>query len=61
MAVDTWGWYEASEPLDKLKRREQQLSAAVRRRLGYPTFGGQPIDQLGLGRGKGDDTAPPGA
>ena len=43
--------YKASEPLEKLKRREQQLSAAVRRRLG------QPIDELGLGRGKGDDTA----
>jgi hypothetical protein len=34
----------------------QQLGAPIRCRLGYPTFGGQAIDESGLGRGEGDDT-----
>jgi hypothetical protein len=29
VAVDTWGWYETSEPLEKLNRREHELGAAV--------------------------------
>ena len=49
--MDVWGRYEASEPLEELKRREQELGAAVRRRLG------QPIDEPGRGRGKGNDAA----
>jgi hypothetical protein len=55
MAVDTWGWYETSEPLEKLKRREHEFGAAVRCRLGYPTFGGQPIDEPRLWRAERDD------
>ena len=42
---------EASEPLDKLNWRQQELGAAVGRRLG------QLIDEPGLGRTERDDAA----
>ena len=51
MTVDARGWDEASDPLEELNRREQELGAAVGRRLG------QPIDELGLGRAERDDAA----
>jgi hypothetical protein len=38
--MDARGRYEANQPLKKLEWREHDLGAAVRRRLGYPTFGG---------------------
>ncbi len=34
VAVDARGWDERSEPLKELKRRVQELGAAVGRRLG---------------------------
>ena len=34
VAVDAWGRHETSEPLEQLNRREQELGAAVGRRLG---------------------------
>jgi len=34
MAMDSWGRYEASEPLEKLKWRKQEFGAAVGRGLG---------------------------
>ncbi len=43
--------YKASEPLEELKRREQKLGVAVRRRHGQPT------DELGLWRAEGHDAA----
>ena len=51
MPLYTGGWHETSEPLEELVRREQELGAPVGRRLG------QPIDEEGLGRGKGNDAA----
>ncbi len=51
VAVDTRGRYEASEPLDKLNRREHELGTAVGRGPG------QPIDEPRLRRAEGDDTA----
>ena len=51
VAMDSRGRDEASDPLEELERREQELGAAVGRRLG------QPIYQLGLGRAERDDAA----
>ena len=51
VAVEAWAWYEPSEPLEKLQRREPELGAAVRSWLR------QSIDKPGLGRGERDDAA----
>ena len=57
VAMDSRGRYEANQPLEELDRREQELGTAVGRGLGYPTFGGQPIDEPRLRRAEGDDAA----
>jgi hypothetical protein len=57
MAMDSRGRYEANQPLEELEWSEQDLGAPVRRRLGYPTSGGQPIDEPRLWRVEGDDAA----
>ncbi len=51
------GRYEANQPLEELEWSEHDLGASVRRRLWYPTFGGQPIDEPRLWRVEGDDIA----
>jgi len=48
---------EANESSEKLDRREHEFRATIRCRLGYPTFGGQAIEEPGLGRGEGNDAA----
>ena len=51
VAMDSRGRYETSEPLEKLKRRQQELGAAVGRRLG------QSIDEARIGRAERNDAA----
>jgi len=57
VAMEAWRWDEANESSEKLEGREHEFRATARCRLGYPTFGGQAIDETGLGRGEGDDAA----